>query len=161
MDQVTPIHSILTILQVKEMASTLEQLKGNCLDLVSLLHVTDAPLGVAFLENYVNWATSTSTEQSTLNQILNRWFALLKLFCSNLIHIHQIEFEFQKHMIFNFVVKFPFWHANFLFPFDVNLVYNAVSMTGFLMKINYSILGIYMILNTSLNSKDQSLLRIP
>ena len=39
--QVSPIHSMLTILQVKEMASSLVQLKGNCLDQVSLLHLVD------------------------------------------------------------------------------------------------------------------------
>ena len=41
MDQVSPIHSILTILRVKEMVSTLEQQKANCLDQVSLLHLVD------------------------------------------------------------------------------------------------------------------------
>ena len=33
-DQVSPIHSILTILRVEEMASTLKQQKRTCLDLV-------------------------------------------------------------------------------------------------------------------------------
>ena len=50
MDQVSPIHSIKTILWVKEMASTLKQQQGNCPHLVSLLRLIDVLLVVAFLE---------------------------------------------------------------------------------------------------------------
>jgi hypothetical protein len=60
-------------------------------------------------------------------------------------NILKIEFEFKSTL---------FSPLSLNFHFDMpNLVYNVVSMTGFRMKINYSILGIYIILNTSLNSK--------
>ena len=41
MDQVSPIHSIFIIIRVKEMASILEQQKGNYLDQVNLVHLID------------------------------------------------------------------------------------------------------------------------
>jgi hypothetical protein len=50
MDQVSPIHSIETILRVKVVVSTLEQQQDNFLDLFSLLHLIDVLLGVASAE---------------------------------------------------------------------------------------------------------------